>query len=79
MTACHVCGGALWLDSCPQCAERAANEPAFAATEGGQWALAANARVCAIARRAATRPTDAETSQGYRDSMREAGRGAMVP
>ncbi len=50
---CHICGGALFLDSCQRCAERAANEPAFAGTPDGQWALAANARVCAIARRAA--------------------------
>lgn len=76
---CHVCGGELRFESCPRCAERAANEPAFAGSEDGQWALAANHRVCAIARRAATRPTYAETSPGYRDSMRDAGRGGMVP
>jgi hypothetical protein len=70
---CHICGGELWLGSCPHCAERAANEPEFAATEGGQWALAANARVCAIARRAAQRPIEwtGDTERAARAALRE--------
>ena len=52
----------------------AADEPAFAGTPEGQQALH---DAYALTRR--LRPTYAEQSQGYRDSMREAGRGGLLP
>ncbi len=56
---CRHCGADTFLDWCEACSRRAANDPAFAATRAGQDALHAAARICAMQRRAALRPTDA--------------------
>ncbi len=89
MPQCEECGAPLFLDWCEACSHRAANDPAFAATEAGQRALAAAARIATMARRSAMREltyrggtvTEREITDTYyaAEPARTTGRLSSVP